>query len=89
MEQHTLYSILVKLLQSEYVSRSEAKRLLLNLDKFSEIELDMREVNYVGQGFADEIFRVYASAHPDIDIRITNAGKAVAAMIRHVGGQSS
>ena len=81
--------ILVKLLQSEYVSRSEAKRLLLNLDKFSEIELDMREVTYVGQGFADEIFRVFASNHPDIDIRITNTGKAVAAMIRHVGSRSS
>ena len=81
--------ILVKLLQSEYVSRSEAKRLLHNLDKFSEIELDLREVTSVGQGFADEIFRVYAFAHPGIKIRTTNTGKAVEAMIRHVVRQSS
>lgn len=76
--------ILVKLLRREYVSRSEAKRLLHNLDKFSEIELDMRDVISVGQGFADEIFRVFASTHPDIAIRISNAGEAIEAMIRHV-----
>lgn len=76
--------VLVKLLQREYVSRSEAKRLLHNLDKFSEIELDMRDVVSVGQGFADEIFRVFASAHPGIAIRTVNSGKAIEAMIQHV-----
>lgn len=76
--------VLVKLLRRDYVSRSEAKRLLHNLDKFSEIELDMRDVISVGQGFADEVFRVFASAHPDIAIRASNAGKAVEAMIQHV-----
>jgi hypothetical protein len=80
--------ILVKLLQQDYVSRSEAKRLLHNLDKFSEIELDMRNVMHVGQGFADEIFRVFASAHPKIEIRAINTAKAAAAMIRHVGGRA-
>jgi len=78
--------VLVKLLREDYVSRSEAKRLLHNLDKFSEIELDMRDVAHVGQGFADEIFRVFASAHPEIDIRTTNASKGVDAMLRHIGG---
>lgn len=76
--------VLVKLLQRDYVSRSEAKRLLHNLDKFSEIELDMRDVTSVGQGFADEIFRVFASAHPEIAIRVSNAGRAIDAMIQHV-----
>ena len=76
--------VLVKLLQSDYVSRSEAKRLLVNLDRFSEIELDMRNVQQVGQGFADEIFRVFTSKHPEIVIRAINASQAVEAMIRHV-----
>jgi len=80
--------VLVKLLRRDYVSRSEAKRLLHNLDKFSEIELDMRDVESVGQGFADEVFRVFALAHPGISIRTINAGDAVAAMIRHVSGNS-
>lgn len=76
--------VLVKLLQKDYVSRSEAKRLLHNLDKFSEIELDMRDVKNVGQGFADEVFRVFATAHPNIVIRAVNASDAVTAMIKHV-----
>ncbi len=77
--------VLVKLLQSDYVSRSEAKRLLLNLDRFSEIELDMRDVKQVGQGFTDEVFRVFTSNHPEIVVRAINASKAVEAMIRYVG----
>ena len=76
----------VKLLQSEYVSRSEAKRLVLNLEKFSEVEVDLRGVGRLGQGFADEVFRVFGAAHPGTRIRAVNAGDAVAAMIRHAGG---
>ena len=80
--------VLVKLLQKDYVSRSEAKRLLHNLDKFSEIELDMRDVRNVGQGFADEIFRVFASTHPEIEIRAINTSGAVNAMLRHASGSN-
>jgi hypothetical protein len=57
-----------------------------NLDKFSEIELDMRDVQNVGQGFADEVFRVFATAHPNIVIRFINASDVVTAMIKHVSG---
>ncbi len=78
--------VMVKLLQSDYVSRSEAKRLLHNLDRFAEVELDLRGVRQVGQGFADEVFRVFAANHPGTRIRAVNAGKGVAAMIRHAGG---
>ncbi|MCH8301162.1 MAG: STAS-like domain-containing protein, partial [Proteobacteria bacterium] len=53
-----------------------------------EIELDMRDVSHVGQGFADEIFRVFTTAHPNIIIRTTNSSKAVDAMLRHVSGRS-
>ncbi len=75
--------VLVKLLQRDYVSRSEAKRLLANLEKFSEIVLDFRDVKSVGQGFADEVFRVFAEHHPTIKIAAENVNPAVDAMIRH------
>jgi anti-sigma regulatory factor (Ser/Thr protein kinase) len=78
--------VLVKLLRQDYMSRSEARRLLHNLEKFSEIELDMRDVQNLGQGFADEVFRVFATAHPDIVVRFVNASDAVTAMIKHVSG---
>lgn len=79
--------VLVKLLQRDFVSRSEAKRLVANLEKFSEIVLDFRDVKSVGQGFADEIFRVFSRRHPAIKIATENANPAVDAMIRHVRSQ--
>lgn len=78
--------LLVKLLKRDYVSRSEAKRLLLNLEKFSEVELDFRDVEHLGQGFADEVFRVFAERHPKIKIRAKDATRTIRAMIRHAGG---
>lgn len=75
--------VLVKLLRRDYVSRSEARRLLVNLDKFSEIVLDFRDVQSVGQGFADEVFRVFARRYPGIAIRTENTNSVIDAMIRH------
>jgi anti-sigma regulatory factor (Ser/Thr protein kinase)/biotin operon repressor len=76
-------SVLVKLLQTEYVSRSEAKRLVANLDRFREVVLDFKDVKAIGQGFADEIFRVFTAAHPGTEVSAANANPVVDAMIRH------
>jgi DNA-binding transcriptional ArsR family regulator len=76
--------VLVKLVQPDYVSRSEARRVLANLEKFREIILDFHDVRSVGQGFADEVFRVFANRHPDIVIHPEHVSPAVGAMIRHV-----
>ncbi len=76
--------VLIKLLQPDYVSRSEARRLLVNLEKFREIVFDFRDVRSVGQGFADEVFRVFADRNPSILLRPENVNPAVMAMIRHV-----
>ena len=48
----------------DFLSRSEAKRLLHGLERFREIVLDFQDVPGVGQAFADEVFRVWARAHP-------------------------
>ena len=74
----------IKLLKTEYISRSEARRLLLNLDKFSEIELDFKGVAQMGQGFADEVFRIFATKHPQIKIHAVNTDSVIEAMISHV-----
>lgn len=87
--------VLVRLLRRDYVSRSEAKRLLANLEKFREAVLDFRDVQAVGQGFADEVFRVFARRHPGTAITTENTNPVIDAMIRHVaadgesGGPSS
>ena len=76
--------VFVKMLKSSYVSRSEAKRLLTNLQKFSEVTLDFKGVETLGQGFADEVFRVFAGRHPDVKILVENASPPIDAMLRHV-----
>ncbi|MCX6984509.1 MAG: DUF4325 domain-containing protein [Lentisphaerae bacterium] len=77
-------SILVKLFQRDYVSRSEAKRLVSGLDKFKEVILDFKDVDLMGQGFADELFRVFMSAHPKIKMHVRNAGDPVKIILNHV-----
>ena len=76
----------VKLSGTKYISRSEARRLVLNLEKFMLIELDFNNVESIGQGFADEVFRVFTTHHPEIVIHAVNASPAVGAMIKHAKG---
>jgi len=66
----------------DYVSRSQARRILFDLDKFDSIVLDFRKIKGIGQGFADEIFRVYKNEHPNVQIATVNACPAVKFMIK-------
>ena len=72
---------LAKAGEENLISRSQAKRLLARLDKFTEVALDFTGVSMVGQAFADEIFRVFQNAHPDIRIYPVNANIEVTQMI--------
>lgn len=73
---------LSKLEEERYVSRSQAKRILIGLEKFREIILDFKDITTVGQGFVDEIFRVFKNEHPDTLIKYSNANKDVEFMIK-------
>jgi anti-sigma regulatory factor (Ser/Thr protein kinase) len=68
--------------RNDLISRSQAKRLLLRIDRFRTVVLDFQGVDEIGQAFADEIFRVFASSHPGVDIQFTNANEDVLRMIR-------
>ena len=48
------------------LSRSEARRLVHGLERFREVVLDFGGVELVGQGFADEVFRVWARQNPEV-----------------------
>ena len=65
----------------DFVSRSEAKRLLHGMEKFEEVVLDFRNVRSVGQGFADEVFRVWAHAHPGTRLVAEHMNDAVRFMV--------
>jgi anti-sigma regulatory factor (Ser/Thr protein kinase) len=81
----TRVSIALYSAEPGYVSRSQARRLLSGLESFREIVLDFARVKFVGQAFADEIFRVWKTRYPGITIRVENASPDVQAMLSHVG----
>ncbi|HET9449417.1 MAG TPA: DUF4325 domain-containing protein, partial [Aggregicoccus sp.] len=70
----------------DFVSRSEAKRLLHGMEKFEEVVLDFRGVRSVGQGFADEVFRVWARAHPGTRLVVEHMNDAVRFMVQRACG---
>ena len=63
------------------ISRSQAKRLLARFDRFKKVILDFEGVEQIGQAFADEVFRVFAKAHPNVEIVPFNTNPDVDAMI--------
>ncbi|PHQ82348.1 MAG: hypothetical protein COB66_00470 [Coxiella sp. (in: Bacteria)] len=74
---------LAKLGRDSLISRSEAKRILRNLQgKFNHIMLDFSRIRIVGQGFVDEVFRVFTLQHPEIKIDYCNANEDVDFMIK-------
>jgi hypothetical protein len=63
------------------ISRSQAKRLLLRTELFKIVVLDFSDVPAIGQAFADEIFRVFANQHPDIELIPMKANAEVQRLI--------
>jgi len=72
---------LVKYGEENLVSRSQAKRLMAGLDRFKEVILDFNGITFIGQAFADEIFRVFKNEHPTIRLSPINTADDVKKMI--------
>lgn len=69
-------------LDTDYISRSQARRVLVGLDKFKVIILDFKNVETVGQAFADEIFRVWKKNYPQIKFQVINSNENINFMIK-------
>ena len=77
----------VKLMQHEgesLLSRSQAKRLILRFDRFTEVILDFEGVTQIGQAFSDQVFRVFTNKHPSVHLITMNAVPDVENMIKRV-----
>lgn len=61
----------------QLISRSQAKRVLARVELFRTVVLDFEDVPVIGQAFADEVFRVFARAHPKIDLVVIHANSDV------------
>jgi anti-sigma regulatory factor (Ser/Thr protein kinase) len=66
------------------VSRSQAKRLLERVDRFKTVLFNFKEVEVIGPAFADQVFRVFASEHPLIQLIPINANDIIMQMITNV-----
>jgi anti-sigma regulatory factor (Ser/Thr protein kinase) len=66
---------------SSLASRSEARRITARLTEFTHAVLDFSGVEVVGQGFCDEIFRVFARRHPEVALEPVGMNDAVAFMV--------
>lgn len=64
----------------QLVSRSQAKRLIVRFDRFKIVVLDFDGILEIGQAFADELFRVYANAHPEVELLAKNMTEQVQGM---------
>lgn len=66
---------------TRFVSRSEAKRITAGLEPFRRVIVDFAGVDEVGQGFVDELFRVWTADNPDKAVEPRNMNDAVRFMV--------
>lgn len=69
-------------LSSQLTSRSQGKWVVERATQFKTVILDFEGVNLVGQGFVDEVFRVFASAHPEVHLKPVNLIPSVAHTVK-------
>ena len=77
----TRTTIKLSTLGSTLISRSEARRIVQRLTDFTHVVLDFSGLDLVGQGFCDEVFRVFARQHPEVTLEPVGMNDAVAFMI--------
>ena len=70
------------------VSRSQAKRILNRVEKFSTVWLDFKGIDSIGQAFADEVFRVFARRNPQVELLPINLTEDVRRVV-HAAQSSS
>ena len=69
---------------SDPISRSQAKYVCNRLESFKEVIVDFAEIGWMGQGFAHQLFVVFANSHPDIVLTPINMNEDVTKMYNHV-----
>jgi hypothetical protein len=56
--------------------------IVAQLDLFKDVTFDFKGVTIVGQGFIDQLFRVFQKQHADIKLHYINANDDVTYMIQ-------
>lgn len=83
--QHAYTRVPVKLMSpwgEPLLSREQAQRMMSRLEHFGGVVLDFAGVEMIGPDFADEVFRVFASACPAVRLDVKNAAPVIRETIR-------
>ena len=72
---------------ADLIGRSEARCLMYGLGQYREVVVDFAGVVSVGEGFVDELFRVWAENHPDTELVPVNMAEPVQALVRRARGE--
>ena len=68
-----------------FVSRPEAQRISEQLEMFDKVVLDFIGIDQIGQGFADELFRVWQNQHPETRLIGSHTNPGIDAVLRMAG----
>jgi anti-sigma regulatory factor (Ser/Thr protein kinase) len=63
-------------------SRAQARRVGSRLGSFKRAEISFEGVGDVGHPFTDELFRVFAKSHPEIELVATNTTPRIEALVK-------
>ena len=93
-EKHVLPKIcrpvrLVEYSAEALFSRTQARRVLTHINRFEFAVLDFLGVDTIGPAFADQIFRVFSSEHPEIRLLHCNANRQIEAVIQAAKSSST
>lgn len=92
-EEYTFDKTIVPVRLAQYegeklVSRSQAKRLTMRFERFRTVILDFEGIESIGQAFADEIFRVFQKAHPELTMMVVHMTADVDYMVKRAQAAS-
>ena len=77
--------VVVTILGKKLISRSQAKRLVQPIiGKFKEVIFDFKKVEMVGQGFLDELLRVFPSGEKDLIVKVINVPSELIPFFRRI-----
>ncbi|MDX2085053.1 MAG: DUF4325 domain-containing protein [Candidatus Melainabacteria bacterium] len=77
----TEFSMRLALQEGELISRSQARQIGAQLVGFRQAILNFKNVDWIGQAFADELFRVFQNEHPSLRLIPLFTNESVSQMI--------
>jgi hypothetical protein len=84
MERSTVPVKVIRYKNESLLSRVQARSLISLFRESEKIVLDFNEVDFIGQPFADEVFRVFANEHPHIKLEVIDTNKEIDKIINLV-----